>query len=161
VTINLNKLHKYGVDGYPQVRKSETPTEYAHKLIVVGDLLAVLKARGGTWEYINRDKDPVADTRGAQIWKERNYWPVDEKGNLETGLQTTQTVILDRLGLIVEEAYDKTCGKEQYQEDHCDYDIENMNSLVALKRLVYIVIAIVAIEYRNKTLIERKIENPV
>jgi hypothetical protein len=36
-----------------------------------------------------------------------------------------------------------------------------MNSLVALKRLVYIVIAIVAIEYRNKTLIERKIENPV
>jgi hypothetical protein len=36
-----------------------------------------------------------------------------------------------------------------------------MNSLVALKRLVYIMIAIVAIEYRNKTLIERQIENPV
>ena len=48
MTVNLDQLHKYGIDGDPKVRKQKTAAENTDKVIVVGDRLAVLKAGGGT-----------------------------------------------------------------------------------------------------------------
>ena len=78
MTVNLDQLHKYGIDGDPKVRKQKTAAENTDKVIVVGDRFAVLKAGGGTRQDVYRDKDPVAHARGAQIREERDHWAVNE-----------------------------------------------------------------------------------
>jgi hypothetical protein len=44
MSVHLDKLHQDGIDCYPKVEIHETSSKYAHKLVVVGDLLVVLEA---------------------------------------------------------------------------------------------------------------------
>lgn len=68
---------------------------------------------------------------------------------------------MHRLRLVEEHGYNETDGKEEDQKDNAQYYVEDMDALETLNRLVYVMIAIFAVKYRNKGLIEGQIKDPV
>ncbi len=161
MAVDLHKLHENAVDRNPEVWKDKSPTEHTNKLVVVGYLFVVLKAACCTGKDVERYEDPAADLWVAKDWENSNNWAVNNEDHLETGLQTAQAIILDRLRLVVEHGYYQTCGKEQHQEKYAGNDVENVNALVTLEGLYYIMVSVVTIQNWYETLKEREIEYPI
>ena len=161
MAVDLHKLHENAVDRNPEVWKDKSPAEHTNELVVVRNLFVVLEAACGTCQDVECDEDPAADFWVAKDWEKGHDWAVNYEDHLETGLQTAQAIILDRLRLVVEHGYYQTCGKEQHQEKYAGNDVENVNALVTLEWLYYIMFSVVTFQNWYENLKEREIEYPI
>ena len=158
--VDFKQFHQNGIDGDPKVEKDQASRIDTHKLIVVRDLLVELEAKHDTWEEEDDDEDPTAGTGIAKDWKSCYDWAVNNEGNFKTAFLTSQAIFLDWLGLIVEACNDHAYSEEQDEEEHAEDYIENMDSCIALKSLIDVVIPVLTIKHRDKCFIERQIKNP-
>ena len=121
----------------------------------------ILVANHGACNYESWHQDPAAHISIAEIGEGGNYCPINYQHRFKTWLQTTQTIILHWLCLVVKHGHYDADGYKDDQEDDAYYYVEEMNPLEALDWLVQVVDTVIAPEDWYEALIEWQEKYPV